>query len=496
MDTLDRIAKEVPRDDVSVRVRFAPSPTGELHIGSVRTILYNYLFAKQREGTLVLRIEDTDQDRLVPDAVDSIYEGLRWLGIRWDEGPREGGPHAPYVQSERLALYHEHARRLLDGDWAYPCFCSKERLADMRARQQARGEVTRYDGLCRVIPRSEARARMDAGEEHVVRLKVPEEGGVGVRDAVHGAVSWELRTIEDQVLLKSDGFPTYHLAVVVDDRLMAITHVLRGDEWLPSLPKHLVLYRAFGWETPEYAHLPLVLGPDKKRLSKRHGAASVREYRDQGYIPEGIINHLALLGWAPGTEEEVFAMDDLVERWRLDHVQAAPAIFDRERLDHFNGMHIRRLAADELARRLRPYLPENAPEDTVRRAAPLVQERIETLAAARPLLDFLFTDELAYDPDLLLVRKRSAREVREALLRAARELREAQAAHADVEARLRALGAALGWSAGDLFMAIRVAVTGKKVTPPLIESILVLGRDRAVARLERAADALQERVAL
>lgn len=480
---------------MTVRVRFAPSPTGELHIGSVRTTLYNYLFAKQRGGTLVLRIEDTDRERLVPSGVDSIYEGLRWLGIRWDEGPREGGSHAPYVQSERLALYREHAERLVASGLAYPCFCTKERLAALREEQQKRGEVTRYDRLCRAIAPAEARRRIDAGEQHTIRLKVPDEGAVGTHDFVHGDVRWELHTIEDQVLLKSDGFPTYHLAVVVDDHVMEITHVLRGDDWLPSLPKHLLLFRAFGWEPPAFAHLPNVIGADRKKLSKRHGALPVRELRELGYVPEGVVNYLALLGWAPGTEEEVFSIDDLVGRWRLEHVQAAPAIFDRERLDYFDGVWIRRLTPDDLARRLEPFLPPDAARDIVRRAAPLVQERIETLAAARPLLEFLFTDALEYKPELLVAKKRSPDETREALARAADALGAlAGFAHADVEGSLRGLAEKLGWSASDLFMSVRVAITGKTVTPPLIESILLLGRERAVSRLRDATQRLREKV--
>jgi glutamyl-tRNA synthetase len=476
-----------------VRVRFAPSPTGELHIGGVRTILYNYLFARQHGGALVLRIEDTDQERLVPTAIDSIYDGLSWLGIRWDEGPREGGPHAPYVQSERLPLYQEHARTLVETGGGYPCFCSKERLDEMRREQQARGlAVTRYDRRCRTIPPAEAKARVAAGEPHTIRLKVPDEGTVGARDLIHGEVSWETKDIEDAILLKSDGFPTYHLAVVVDDHLMRISHILRGDEWLPSLPKHLLLYRAFAWDPVPTAHLPQVLGPDRKKLSKRHGSTAVREFREQGYCPEALVNFLALIGWSPGTVEEFFSLEELVRRWRLEHVQDSPGIWSRERLNHFNGWYIRRLPPDELARRLGPFLPRSATYDLVAAAVPLVQGRIQTLAEARDMLAFLFTDELDYPPDLLVVKKHTAEDTRAALLAAAGVISAAtQAADDELEERLKKLAAEIGWSGGDLFMAMRVAVTGKTVTPPLIESILLLGRERAGARIRDAADRLK-----
>lgn len=480
-----------------MRVRFAPSPTGELHIGSVRTILYNYLFARQRGGRLILRVEDTDQERLVPGAIDSIHDGLHWLGIRWDEGPREGGPHAPYVQSERLALYREHADALVAKDAAYPCFCTKERLDEMRREQQARGDpITRYDRRCRVIPPADARARVETGEPHTIRLKVPLEGTVGVPDLVHGNVSWDLKDVEDQILLKSDGFPTYHMAVVVDDRAMEVSHVLRGDEWLASLPKHLVIMRAFGWEPPVFAHLPQVLGPDRKKLSKRHGAAAVREFREQGYLPEGIVNYLALLGWAPGTEEEVFRLDDLVARWSLERVQDSPAIWDRDRLNYFDGVHIRRLVPDDLAGRLRPFLPADASETVVREAVPLVRERISTLAEGRDMLAFLFADELDYPADLLVAKKRSAGETREALERVAGRLAAVPEFTKDaVEPALRGLGEELGWKATELFMAVRVAATGRTIGGPIIESLVLLGRERTLARLRDAVERLRPKAA-
>lgn len=474
-------------------MRFAPSPTGELHIGSVRTILYNYLFARQRGGRLVLRIEDTDQDRLVAGAIDSIYDGLHWLGIHWDEGPREKGPFAPYVQSERLPLYREHAETLLAAGHAYPCFCTRERLAKMRKEQEARGEVTRYDRLCRRLSPDEVRTRLAAGGVHTIRLKVPEEGSIGTRDLIHGERSWELRTLDDQVLLKSDGFPTYHLAVVVDDHVMRISHVLRGDEWFPSLPKHLLLYQAFGWQPPAHGHLPLVLGKDKKKLSKRHGSTAVREFREQGYLPEALVNFLALIGWAPPDENEVLTMEDLLAKWSLERCHDSPGIWDTDRLDYFDGIHIRRLSDEELADRLQEFLPAGAPRDLVRAAAPLVKERIKTLAGAGPLLEFLFTDELSYDPVLLVVKQRGAEETRRALERARRIAAEGPFTYERIGPELEALAEELGWKKGDFFLALRVALTGKRVTPPLDGSMLLLGRERTVARLDAAIERLNQK---
>ena len=473
---------------MTVRVRFAPSPTGELHIGSVRTILYNHLFAKQNGGRLVLRIEDTDQARFDARALPSIYDGLRWIGITWDEGPTEGGPFAPYVQSERLAQYKEHAERLIALDAAYYCFCSPERLAQVRATQQARGDpVTRYDRFCRKIDAGEAADRASR-EPHTVRLKVPESGSVGIDDLVHGPIEWQLETIEDQVLLKTDGFPTYHLAVVVDDHIMEMTHILRGEEWLPSVPKHLVIYRALGWAVPPMGHVPLVLGPDGKKLSKRHGATRVTEFREQGFLPEALINYLALVGWAPGTEDEIFSMDDLLRVWRIEQVQQAGGKWDYQRLKWFNGVWIRRLSDDELLARLDPFLPSEWDRRVVRAAVPIIKERMETLTQAKDLLGFLFTDDLPQEAARLLPKKRTAEETRDAIGRARDALRGlGPFDKPTIQGALEDLAAKIGWKQGDVNMAVRLAVTGTNVGPPIYESIELLGRDRALARLERAA---------
>jgi glutamyl-tRNA synthetase len=470
---------------VAVRVRFAPSPTGSLHIGSVRTTLYNYFFAKKSGGQLILRIEDTDQDRLVPGAIDSIYDGLAWLGISWDEGPREGGPHAPYVQSERLPLYQKHAQQLVDQGAAYFCFCSKERLAAMRAQQTANKQITRYDGLCRRIDPQEAAERAKT-ESHVVRLKVPDNGKVSIEDLVHGHLEWELDTIEDQVLLKSDGFPTYQLAVVIDDHVMGITHVFRADDWIPSTPKHVLVYRAFGWEIPPHAHLPNVLGPDGKKLSKRHGATAVEEFRRDGYLPEALINYLALIGWAPGTEEEIFSLEELVQRWRIDQVQKAGGKWDRARLDWFDGVYIRKLSDEELLGRLESFLPKHWDRELVKKAIPLIKERMRTLVEGRDMIAFLF-DDVEYDRAVLVGKKHGPEEIERALSKSAVLLRYLDPfTKPGIEQSLRGIAEELSWKVKESTEPIRVAVTGKTEGPPLWESLELLGKERTLARIARA----------
>lgn len=471
-------------------MRFAPSPTGALHIGSVRTILYNYLFARQRDGTLILRVEDTDQDRLVAGAIDSIYDGLHWLGIGWHEGPQEGGPHAPYVQSERLPLYQKHAQELIEKGAAYYCFCSKERLAAVRAEQEARKEPTRYDRHCRNIPPAEAAERAKT-EPHVIRLKAPDEGTLAIDDLVHGHIEWQADTIEDQVLLKSDGFPTYHLAVVIDDHVMEISHIMRGDEWVASVPKHLLIYGAFGWDVPPMAHVPSVLGPDGKKLSKRHGSTAVSQFREDGYLPEALINYLALVGWSPGTEDEVFSMDDLIRVWKIEQVQSAGGKWDKERLDFFNGVWIRKLSVDELVRRLEPFVSAEWDRAILTRIAPHIQERMKTLKDAKDQIRFLFTDDIGYESKLLIPKKSDRVSTAEALAQARAVISGLEPFTAAViKPALEGLAEQLGWSRRDLNGAIRIAITGRDVGPPLYESLEVLGKEKSLKRIEMAQELL------
>ncbi|RMF58414.1 MAG: glutamate--tRNA ligase [Calditrichaeota bacterium] len=339
-----------------VRTRFAPSPTGYLHVGGLRTALFNYLYARHHGGSFVLRIEDTDQTRYVEGATEQLIESLKWAGLSYDEGPDVGGDYGPYVQSQRLGIYREHAEKLLASGDAYYCFCTPEELEAMRERQISRGEQPMYDGTCRSLTTEEVQKKLDEGIPHVIRLKMPREGETVVEDVIRGTVRFQNELVDDQILIKSDGFPTYHLANVVDDHLMEITHVIRGEEWLQSVPKHLQLYKAFGWEPPVMAHIPLLLNPDRSKLSKRQGDVSVEDYREKGYLPQALVNFVALLGWNPGTDEEFFTLEELVQQFSLERVHKAGAVFDINKLNWMNGHYIRQLSEDELVSFLTPFL--------------------------------------------------------------------------------------------------------------------------------------------
>src|SRR6266545_1473896 len=385
----------------AVRVRIAPSPTGLPHIGTFRTFLFNWLFARKHGGKFVIRIEDTDRERLGPGAEDALLDAAEWFGLDWDEGPRRGGAFGPYVQSERLPIYREHVERLIAEGNAYTCYCSPDRLDALRREQQARKEPPGYDRLCRNLTDAERAEREAAGTPHVVRFAVPLEGSTTFFDVIHGEVTWENRVLDDFVILKSDGFPTYHLAHLVDDHAMEISHVLRGDEWISSTPRHVLLYRAFGWEPPTFAHLPAILGPDRKKLSKRHGPTGIAAFQEAGYLPEALTNYLALCGWSPGTDEEIFSLPELVERFELERVSPTGAIFDHDKLDWFNGIYIRNLSAAELANRMRPFLGDaaaGAPDAQLEAIAALLQDRLRTLSEAPELTDFFLTDDLEFDP--------------------------------------------------------------------------------------------------
>jgi glutamyl-tRNA synthetase len=472
----------VPQGDPSIRVRYAPSPTGALHLGGARTALFNYLYARQQGGQFLLRIEDTDRARLKEGSQASIEEGLRWLGLQWDE--------QPLIQSQRKDVYARGAESLLDTGAAYRCFCTPERLEQMRAEQRARHEPERYDRRCRSIPREEADRRAAAGERFVIRQAMPLEGSTTFHDLVMGTVSFRNDTLDDHVLLKSDGFPTYHLAFAVDDHDSRISHVIRGDGWLPSAPKHLLLFQAFNWLPPAFAHVPLVLGPDKKPLAKRHGAKDVLEYRDAGYLPEAVDNFIAFLGWSPGTEEDVLTIDELIARFSIEKIQPSPAVANLERLEWLNGQFIRRLPADELAARLTKRF-SGVSAEALRPLIPLVQERLRTLNEATEMLRFFFEEPRDVRVEQLVPKGQDAGATAAALKAAADRLRHLSAwDHDTLEHSLRTLGEEIGWSSRDLFMTLRVAVTGRIVTPPLIESIARLGRDPVVRRLERAASLL------
>jgi glutamyl-tRNA synthetase len=481
------------------RTRYAPSPTGIPHVGNIRTAIFSWLLARHGGGQFVLRIEDTDRSRLQPGAFEGILESLRWLGMDWDEGPEVGGPYGPYVQSQRLARYRAAADRLLAQGDAYECWCSSERLDAVRAEQQRRKQPPGYDRRCRdEAGRATARREAEAeGRSAVVRFKTPLAGSVTLDDAIHGPMTWDVATLDDFVILKSDGYPTYHLAYIVDDQDMRITHVLRGDEWIPSAPRHLLLYRALGIEPPVIAHTPRILGPDGAKLSKRHGATSVFEYREQGYLPDALFNFLALIGWSYDDKTEVMTREELIERFTLDRVVKNPAMFNAEKLLWMNGVYIREMPEERLVPLLADWLDRGLPAEVARpidrglvaRIAPLVRERIKLLSEVVAYADFFFVDELRYTHDDLLGKAYASRadDARAALERAQVALEAVSAwSHEAIEAALRGLAQEMGVKAGDLFALVRVAVTGRRVTPPLFESMEILGRERCLARIAGA----------
>jgi glutamyl-tRNA synthetase len=485
---------------MTVRTRYAPSPTGVPHIGNIRTALFDWLLARHAGGQFVVRIEDTDRTRLDPESVPKILESLRWLGLDWDEGPDVGGPYGPYAQSERVPSYRAAADKLLAQGDAYECWCSSERLDAVRAEQARHKLPPKYDRRCRK-PQGQAEARREAeaeGRGCVVRFSTPLSGSVAVHDAIFGDSSFDLATLDDFVLLKSDGYPTYHLAYIVDDEAMRITHVLRGSEWISSAPRHMLVYAALGIEPPVLAHLPLILGPDGSKLSKRHGATSVFEYRDQGFLADALFNFLGLLGWSLDDKTEILSRAQFVEHFSLERVVKNPAIFNLDKLTWMNGVYIREMPADRLAEvfaeRLDADLPAriSRPVDraVVARVTPLIRERVKLLTEVADYCDFFFTDELHYGQEELLGKAfRERRDDAAKALGAAsgRLARAASWTHDEVEATMRALAEELGVKAGDLFSLVRVAVTGRRVTPPLFESMEIVGRERSLARVEAAA---------
>jgi glutamyl-tRNA synthetase len=488
--------------DKPVRVRFAPSPTGRPHVGNIRTALFDWIFARHTGGRFILRIEDTDVARKVEGAVEAIMEGLKWLGLEWDEGPDVGGDYGPYFQSQRLNLYKEAAERLVKQGDAYLCYCSPERLEAMRKEQEARKQPPGYDRHCRNLSPEERKQKEAGGIVPVVRFKVPLEGQTGFHDAIYGDVVFENSTLDDFVMLKSDGYPTYHLANVVDDHAMEISHVIRAEEWISSTPRHLLMYRALGYEPPQFIHHPMILGPDRAKLSKRHGSVSLLDYRDQGYLPETMFNFLALIGWSLDDKTELVSREELVRNFSLERIGKTGAIFNKEKLDWMNGVYIRGLAAGDFAPRALPFLEKGLPPSVrrpldisyVRQVLPLVQERARTLAEVAELTEFFFTDELVYDA-ALLVDKKTGREQALMALEKSRPPLEQLASFdaASLEAMLRPLAEALGLKTGQLFGALRTAVTGRTATPPLFQTMAVLGRERCLARIDIALEKLRAR---
>jgi len=478
-----------------VRVRFAPSPTGFPHVGNIRTAMFNWLLARHTGGRLILRIEDTDVARKVEGAVKAIMEGLSWLGMDWDEGPDVGGDYGPYYQSQRLELYRAAAEKLIEQGDAYYCYCSPERLAEVRAEQARRKQPPGYDRLCRDLTKEE-RARKEAeGIRPVVRFKTPLEGQTSYEDVIWGKVVVENSTLDDFVLLKSDGYPTYHLANVVDDHAMKISHVIRAEEWISSTPRHLLIYKALKLEPPLYVHHPMILGPDRAKLSKRHGAVSILDYRDMGYLPQTMFNFLSLIGWSLDDKTELMTRQELVDNFSLERIGKTGAIFNREKLDWMNGVYIRKLTADEFFDVAQPYLMEDldagkaviADEAYVRAVLPLVQERAKTLLEVAELTRFFFAEELTYDAGLLIGKNMDKAAAVKALKAAQDKLKPLSAFDTDsLEAVLRPLAPELDLKTGQLFGVLRVAVTGQTAAPPLFATMAALGKDRCLKRIEVA----------
>lgn len=489
---------------MTVRVRYPPSPTGFPHVGNIRTALFNWLFARHHGGKFIVRIEDTDQSRIVEGATESIFESLAWLGLDYDEGPdpsdvsKDIGEHGPYVQSRRLALYQDAAKRLIAEGKAYQCYCSPERLDEVRKAQQARKDPPRYDNHCRDLSSNERAQQEASGAPLVVRIATPLDGETTFHDVVRGDITFQNSTLDDFVAVKSDGFPTYHLANVVDDHAMEITHVLRGDEWVSSTPKHVILYEAFGWKRPVFAHLPLILGPDKSKLSKRHGDTALVDYKHKGYLPEAMFNFLGLLGWSLDDHTEIISKDEFVSHFDTDRVLANPAVFNVEKLDWMNGMYIRALSPEEFSERARPFLEDavGSPVDMERLVPilPLLRERVKVLSEIGEMADFFFKDgELEYDAGTLLGKKfvddpARAKQTLNAVVEALDE--GSEWTHDSLEACTRPLAEVLGLKTGELFSLIRVAVTGKAAAPPLFETMAVLGREVTLERLRGALDRL------
>ena len=470
-----------------VRLRFAPSPTGYPHLGNIRTALFNWLFARHHSGKFILRIEDTDMTRKVEGAVEVILDSLKWLGLDWDEGP--------YFQSQRLSIYNEIARKLLEEDNAYLCYCSPERLSKMRQEQARQKQPPKYDRLCRDLTQDERMQLQAKGMNPVVRFKTPLKGETTFCDLIHGTVTFKHDVLDDFVLLKSDGYPTYHLASVADDHLMAISHVLRADEWLSSAPRHVLLYQALDWQAPQFAHLPMILGPDRAKLSKRHGATTITEYQGQGYLPEAMVNFLALLGWSFDDKTELLSQEELMKHFSLERVGKTAAVFNKDKLEWMNGVYLRKLNLGEFVQQAMPFLDRNLPEsverplnlDYVSHVLFLVQERAKTLAEVPPLTSFFFLDELQYDIGLLLSKEVDAKSATKAITTTLQVLEEITAWDATtLEDILRPLAAELGLGTGKFFGLLRVAVTGRVAAPPLFQTMAVLGEEKCLKRLNMA----------
>lgn len=499
---------------MTVRTRYAPSPTGLQHIGGVRTALFNYLFARANGGQFILRVEDTDRERSTPEALDDLFTTLEWMGIEYDEGPGKDGNYGPYIQSERQALYLEKAHELLSRGHAYPCFCKAERLDKLREEQKAAKANIGYDRHCSTLPADEVSSRIAAGESHVIRLKIPLSGKTDFQDILFGSISRKNADLSpDPVILKTDGFPTYHLSNVIDDHSMQISHILRAQEWIPSGPLHILIYRAFGWEPPAYCHLPMVMGKDGQKLSKRHGATAVTEFRKAGYLPEALTNYMALLGWSYDDSREFFTKDELCELFCLERINKSPAVFDYRKLEWFNGQYIRLKPPAVLKEEIRTALQEAeliAAPPTFKEQAilegvfPIIRERLKTMNDAAPMLRFLFIDPGVGNIDDAIPKNMTSYETADILtigmellksaplLPLVDNIEETDRWDRQREEEFRAKADAMDLKIGALLQPLRMAVSASKISPPLFPSIRLLGIDETLKRAERLAGELKK----
>jgi len=476
----------------NIRLRFAPSPTGWLHIGSLRTALFGYLVAKTLGGKFILRVEDTDQKREVPGAVESLIKILDWAGISFDEGPHLGGDYGPYVQSQRLAIYKKYAGRLLAENKVYRCFCSADRLKEMREKQQAEKLPPRYDRACRDLKKAEVEKRIKAGEPFVIRQKLPLEGEIIVHDELRGDIKFQAADLEDQILIKSDGMPTYQFAVVVDDHLMAISHVLRGDEWLSSFPKNILLYQDFNWPAPKFIHLTLTLNKTGGKLSKRQGDVAVEDYRAKGYLAEALLNFCALLGWHPKEDNEILSLDDMIKKFRYQDLGVSPAIFDVDKLDYFNGWYIRHKPLADLAKLCLPYFGKNQDKfgyDYIKKVVYLEQERLKKLSEIGELTEFFFTDEISYRPELLVWKKMTLTEAKnnlQMIFELLEKIPDSEWTDDSLKEAIRDFLQVKGLKTGEYLWPLRASLTGRAASPGPFAVAEVLGKERSLKRINQA----------
>jgi len=478
-------------DNKAVRTRMAPSPTGELHIGGLRTLLYDYALAKQNNGQFILRIEDTDQKRLVVGSQERILQVIKDYGLSWDEGPDIGGPYGPYVQTQRLDIYKKYIQELLDKGLAYYCFCTQERLDELRAIQKAAKQVPKYDQHCLNLSKEEVQENLDNKIPYTIRMVIPKNETIIFNDLIRGKIKFNTNDIDDQVLIKSNGIPTYHFAAVVDDHLMEISHVFRGEEWLTSTPKHLLLYRYFNWEAPSFAHLTVLLNADGHgKLSKRSGSTHARSFLDEGYLPEAMLNFLMLLGWNPGDNQEFFTLDQFIKAFSIDHLHKKSPIFDRKKLDYLNGYYIRQKSDQELYPYFEKFLA-NADKKTIQQLIPILKERLIKFSDLTIQTKFLFED-VDYQQELLLQREASVDFVKNVLMKTKENL-----SQIDFDSDYFKDGKFLdwvkenNWNVGQYFMIFRVAICGMLQTPPVVECLPILGKEKTIHKIDLAISKLK-----